>query len=92
MRIKFIHSHIEELAESLIQDLNHNNKYNVKKSHFPFINNGIILKSLIHSHIEELAESLIQDLNHNNKYNVKKSHFPFINNGIILKLLIICPF
>ena len=44
MRIEFIHSHIEELAESLIQDLNHNNKYNVKKSHFPFINNGIILK------------------------------------------------
>ena len=35
--INCIHSHIQELAESLIQDLNDNNKYNVKKSHFSYI-------------------------------------------------------
>ena len=46
-RINFVHSQIQELAESLIQDLNDNNKYNVKKSHFSYINNGIILKSLM---------------------------------------------
>ena len=42
-----MHSDIEELAESLIQDLNDNDKYNVKKSRFSYINNSIILKSLI---------------------------------------------
>ena len=45
--ISFIHSHFQELAESLTQDLNDNNKYNMKKSHFPYISNGIILKSLM---------------------------------------------
>ena len=45
--INFIHFHIQELAESLIRDLNDNNKYNGKKSHFSYINNGIILKSLM---------------------------------------------
>ena len=45
--IRWIHSHVQELAESLIQDLNENNKYNVKKSRFSYIDNGIILKSLM---------------------------------------------
>ena len=45
--INFAHSQIQELAESLIQDLNDNNKYNMKKRHFSYINNGIILKSLM---------------------------------------------
>ena len=45
--ILFIHSDIQELVESLIQNLNDNNKYNVKKSQFSYINNGIILKSLM---------------------------------------------
>ena len=45
--ISFIHSHFQELAESLTQDLNDNNKYNMKKSLFPHISNGIILKSLM---------------------------------------------
>ena len=39
----FIHSHTQELAESLVQDSNDNNKDNVKKSHFSLI----ILKSLM---------------------------------------------
>ena len=42
--INFAHSQIQELAESLIQDLNDNNKYNMKKRLFSYINNGIILK------------------------------------------------
>ena len=45
--INFIHSQIQELAESLIQDLNNNDKYNARKSHFSYINNSIILKSLM---------------------------------------------
>ena len=43
----FIHSHTQELAESLVQDSNDNNKDNVKKSHFSLINNSIVLKSLM---------------------------------------------
>ena len=45
--IDFVHSQIQELAESLIQDLNNNDKYNARKSHFSYINNSIILKSLM---------------------------------------------
>ena len=44
LKRQFIHSHTQELAESLVQDSNDNNKYNVKKSHFSLINNSIVLK------------------------------------------------
>ena len=32
---------------SILEDLNDNNKNDAKKSHFHYINNGIILKSLM---------------------------------------------
>ena len=56
----FIHSHTQELAESLVQDSNDNNKDNVKKSHF------------IHSDIEELAKSLIEFSIKVRRFNLKK--------------------
>ena len=57
----FIHSHTQELTESLVQDSNDNNKDNVKKSHF------------IHSDIEELAKSLIEFSIRVRRFNLKKT-------------------
>ena len=45
--INFAHSQIQELAGSLIQELNDNNKYNVKESYLFYIKDIIILKSLM---------------------------------------------
>ena len=43
-KVNFIHSHTQQ---PLIQDLNNTNKYNAKKTHFSYINNSNILKSLV---------------------------------------------